>query len=91
VISTGNSYPNTAIISDAQSVHRDLPLNFFMERYIESYVAEMAAFVDAVLSDKAPPVTGLDGRIPVLIALAARRSYDENRPVRLHEVEHMNE
>lgn len=86
-ISIGNSYPNTAIINDAHTVHRDLPLNFFMQRYTESYIAEMEAFVDAVLNDKTPPVTGLDGRIPVLMALAARRSYDENRPVRLHEVE----
>jgi len=86
-ISIGNNYPNTATISNAKSVHRDLPLHFFMERYTESYLAEMEAFVDAVLNDKPTPVTGLDGRIPVVMGLAARRSYDENRPVRLDEVE----
>lgn len=86
-IATDNNYPNSAVISDARSVRRDLPLNFFMERYTESFVAELAAFVDAVLDDRPVPVSGQDGRAPVLLALAARKSYDENRPVRLSEVE----
>jgi len=81
-----NNYPNNTIISDAQSVHRDLPLNFFMDRYIESYVTEMKAFADAVLNDKPVPVTGEDGRIAVVMGLAARKSYEENRPVKLNEV-----
>jgi myo-inositol 2-dehydrogenase / D-chiro-inositol 1-dehydrogenase len=85
-ISTGNNYPNAAIISDGASVRRDLPLNFFMERYVESYVAELAAFVDAVRNDRPAPVGGIDGRIPVAMGLAARKSYDEHRPVRLDEI-----
>jgi myo-inositol 2-dehydrogenase/D-chiro-inositol 1-dehydrogenase len=43
-ISTGNNYPNAATIQGAQNVHRDLPFNFFMDRYVESYIAEMKAF-----------------------------------------------
>ena len=86
-ISTGNDYPNTAIISDARSVRRDLPLYFFVERYAESFVSEMAAFVDAVLQDTPVPVTGYDGRVPVVMALAARKSLIEHRPVRLSEIE----
>ena len=85
------SRPATAIrtrrsISTADSVRRDLPLNFFMDRYTESFATELRAFVDAVLDDKPTPVTGIDGRIPVVMALAARKSYDEHRPVRLEEV-----
>jgi myo-inositol 2-dehydrogenase / D-chiro-inositol 1-dehydrogenase len=86
-ISIGNDYPNTAIISDARSVRRDLPLYFFVERYAESFVSEMAAFVDAVLQDTPVPVTGYDGRVPVVMALAARKSLIEHRPVRLSEIE----
>ncbi len=85
-VQTDNNYPNSAVISDANAVRRDLPLNFFMERYVESYVNELQQFVDAVLEDTPTPVTGEDGRIPVLMGLAARRSYDENRPVRLDEI-----
>src|SRR3989440_12980003 len=82
-ISTGNNYPNTAIISDAHNVRRDLPLHFFVERYTESFIVEMAAFVDAVLRDEPVPVSGSDGRALVAIALAAHTSLVEHRPVRL--------
>jgi myo-inositol 2-dehydrogenase / D-chiro-inositol 1-dehydrogenase len=85
-IETDNCYPNTAQVSTDKAVCRDLPLNFFMERYRESFTAELQAFVGAVREDRATPVTGIDGRIPIQMALAARRSYDENRPVRLEEV-----
>ncbi|HXF60151.1 MAG TPA: inositol 2-dehydrogenase [Caldilineaceae bacterium] len=85
-IATGNNYPNTAIISSATEVRRDLPLNFFMERYTEAYVAEMVAFVEAVRLDKPVPVGGKDGRVPVVMGLAARKSVAENRPVRLDEI-----
>jgi len=85
-IATGNCYPNQAVISTATAVKRDLPLNFFMDRYTDSFASELRAFVAAVLEDKPTPVTGIDGRIPVVMGLAARRSYDERRPVRLEEM-----
>ncbi len=85
-IATGNQYPNSAVISTAESVRRDLPLNFFMERYVESFANELRAFVEAVVQNKPTPVTGIDGRVPVVMALAARKSYEEGRPVRLAEI-----
>jgi myo-inositol 2-dehydrogenase / D-chiro-inositol 1-dehydrogenase len=85
-ISIGNNYPNTAIISDQQGIRRDLPLHFFLERYTESFINEMNAFLDAVQNDTAVPVTGDDGRMAVLIALAARRSLEERRPVRVFDL-----
>ncbi len=85
-IATGNCYPNEAVVSNASSVKRDLPLNFFMDRYRESFADELRAFVEAVLEDKPTPVSGLDGRIPVVMALAARKSHDERRAVRLDEI-----
>ena len=82
-ISTGNIYPNSATISTATAIQRDLPLNFFMERYTESYVVEMQAFVDAVRSDTPVPAAGGDARAATALALAAMQSYAENRPVKL--------
>ena len=84
-IRTDNVFANTAMLSDVGSVRRDLPLHFFIERYSDSYVEELRAFVDAVLDGGSVPVTGEDGRIPVVMGQAARRSHDENRPVRLSE------
>lgn len=86
-IETDNNYPNSASVSSAQSVYRDLPLNFFLERYRQSYTVEMRAFVDAVRGGGQVPVTGRDGRVPVVMAKAARLSIMENRPVKLAEVD----
>jgi len=44
------------------------------------------AFVEAVCENRPTPVSGVDGRIPVIMGLAARKSYDEHRPVRLTEI-----
>ena len=85
-IATLNNYPNQAILSDGQNVRRDLPLNFFMDRYTESFVTEVAAFVDAVLHDGPVPVGGIDGRVSVVMALAAAKSHREGRPVLLREI-----
>lgn len=83
MVATENVYSNTAVLSTARSVGRDLPAHFFLDRYADSYVVELQAFVDAVLDDRPVPVGGEDGRIPVVLGLAARRSYDEGRPVRV--------
>lgn len=81
-----NDFPNTVTMNDATSIRRDLPLSFFMDRYTESYVAELQAFITCVETDDEPPVGGEDGRYATLMAYAARRSYSENRPVRVEEV-----
>ncbi len=85
-IATSNVHPNWAVISTGESVRRDLPLNFFMDRYTESFAAEMRAFVDAIVEDRPVAVNGHDGRVPVAMALAARKSYDEGRPVKVSEI-----
>jgi myo-inositol 2-dehydrogenase/D-chiro-inositol 1-dehydrogenase len=79
----GNQGPNTAVLSDRDGVHADKPLYFFVERYEQSYLNEMNHFVDCVLNDRTPSVTGIDGRIPVVMGMAADRSRKENRPVRV--------
>jgi predicted dehydrogenase len=57
-----NAFPNTVTLSNGKSVARDLPLNFFLDRYAESYVREMEAFVACVRDGKEPPVSGRDGQ-----------------------------
>ncbi len=81
-----NKTPDNAVLSDATGVHAAKPLYFFVERYSEAYVEEMQAFVDCIQKDTTPPVTGIDGRIPVVMGYAARKSYEENRPVKLDEI-----
>jgi len=85
-ISTGNIYSNAATVHGPESIYRDLPLNFFMDRYVDSYVAEMQAFIASIQQHTTPLVTGRDGRIPVVMGHAAFKSYQENRPVKLSEI-----
>jgi myo-inositol 2-dehydrogenase/D-chiro-inositol 1-dehydrogenase len=53
---------------------------------MDAYAAEMKVFIDCILQDTPPPVTGIDGRIPVMMGLAAWKSYRENRPIKLNEI-----
>ena len=86
MVQAANNTPHNDIYADAEGIHAAKPLYFFLERYMESFIAEMKAFVASVLEDKTPPVTGSDGRTPVVIGMAAKKSYLENRPVKLREI-----
>lgn len=77
----GNHTTHQAVYSNCQGVHGPLPLLFFLERYQESYLAEMRSFIRSVIENSQPPVTGRDGRRAVELGLAAWRSYRENQPV----------
>lgn len=89
-VSCDNKYSNSVVISTAESVRRDVPLHFFLERYMDSYVTEMEAFLTMIHSSSVgdckksqSPVTGHDGREALLLAIAAEQSRLENRPVRM--------
>jgi myo-inositol 2-dehydrogenase/D-chiro-inositol 1-dehydrogenase len=86
MVAVSNERPDSAEWSTADGIHSSLPLFFFLERYNDSYIAEMRAFVECIQNDTAPLVTGADGRAPVVMGRAAQRSYQENRPVKLSEV-----
>ena len=87
MVTCANDKPDSAVISNALGEHGAKPLFFFVERYTESYISEMKAFVECVVNDTPPPVTGIDGRIPVVMGYAAKRSLEEKRPVKLSEIE----
>jgi myo-inositol 2-dehydrogenase / D-chiro-inositol 1-dehydrogenase len=86
-IAINNNYNNTAVVSNASTVSRDLPLHFFADRYMDSFVTEMDEFCQAVLNGTDVPCTGLDGRAPVVLGLAAKKSYQLGRPVKVSEVD----
>ena len=52
----------------------------FLTRFREAYLAEVIDFVDTILSDRAPRVTGEDGLRAVEIAVAAEKSYRSAAP-----------
>lgn len=86
VAQADNNTPTNAWLTDERGRHSDKPLYFFLERYAAAYAAELQAFCRAVLEDEAPLVTGADGRAALVAGLAATRSLNEGRAVRLAEV-----
>jgi myo-inositol 2-dehydrogenase/D-chiro-inositol 1-dehydrogenase len=81
-----NDTPTNVTIMNDAGVTTDKPLYFFLERYMQSFRDEMVQFVDAVLNDKATPTTGTDGLNSILVALAAKKSVQEGRPVKISEI-----
>lgn len=78
---------DTAVISTKDGVYSTNPKYFFLERYNDAFIAEAQAFVDAVINDTDTLVNGKDGLMPVLIAKAAQKSFEEGRTVKLSEIE----
>lgn len=73
-------------VADASGFHRPPLLDFFMSRYAAAYAAEIAAFVAAVEAGAAPPTTGHDGLMALVLAEAAARSVDQGRSVSVAEI-----
>ncbi len=82
-----NDIPNTVHISRADGTTYGTAYQVMWDRYTQAFIDEMKAFADAVIHDKVPPVTDLDGLYPVLMAAAANKSLKEGRPVKISEVE----
>ncbi len=81
-----NPLKTNHVFLDSGGMHRPRNQDFFIDRYAESYKAEMQAFVEALNQKKPMPITGEDGLQAMLLALAAEKSMKENRPVRLAEI-----
>lgn len=86
-VQDNNDLNNEAFISSGDGVESAKPTWFFLERYNDAFIAEEKEFIDCVINDKPTPVTGDDGLQPVRIAIAAKKSLDEGRPVKLDEIE----
>ena len=85
-VQVANDLIDTSMISTAEGVFCEKPTWFFLERYNNAFIAEAKAFVDAVMEDKEPLVTGKDGLMPVYIAKAAEKSFKEGRSVKISEI-----
>ncbi|MEP7045819.1 MAG: inositol 2-dehydrogenase, partial [Ilumatobacteraceae bacterium] len=71
--------------SAAGTISQTIPY-FFLDRYIPSYVEEWKSFLTYVADGGPSPVGPNDGRAPLVIGLAAWKSFREKRPVRCDEI-----
>ena len=86
MISVGNDTTSSAVISNAEGVTGEKPLYFFLERYMQSYAKEIQSFLQAVEQDTDTPLGIIDGLEAVRMGLAARKSLEEHRPVKISEI-----
>ena len=84
---TSNDKLSSVVISNAEGVTGEKPLYFFLERYMESFSEEMRQFVDACERGKEVPVGIHAGMQAVKIGLAAQKSVEEHRPVKISELD----
>ncbi len=81
-----NNTPDRVIRQTEAGVIHSKPLYFFLERYLVAYADELRSFIRAIQDDTEVEVTGSDGRAPVVLAMAAGKSFRENRAVALSEI-----
>ncbi|MEA2530884.1 MAG: myo-inositol 2-dehydrogenase / D-chiro-inositol 1-dehydrogenase [Thermomicrobiales bacterium] len=58
-------------------------VHWFLERFDQAYVDELRDFVDSIVHNRPPAITGDDGRAAMVLAYACEASLKENRPVPL--------
>ncbi|GKX29271.1 inositol 2-dehydrogenase [Vallitalea longa] len=85
-IEAKNDTETNTILRTEQAVSKDKPLYFFLERYMKSFINEMKEFFEAIKNDTETPVKGIDGLNAVIIAMAAKKSLEEGRPIKISEI-----
>lgn len=81
-----NNTPTQTTLFTNDGVVNDKPLYFFLERYQKSFEEELVQFFNALEKGHETPVVGKDGLGALLMAVAAKKSLKENRPVSLSEI-----
>ncbi len=86
MVSVGNSITDTVTSTVKNGSITSLPHYFFIERYKQAYLREMESFIQCIIEDTDPMVSGEDGKLPILMGYAAFKSLNENRPVCISEI-----
>ena len=79
MLRAGNRMPTSVEISNGAAISTDKPLYFFVERYSESYAAELDHFVDCIQTGREPDVGAQDGRRAMILCEAALASAKSGR------------
>jgi myo-inositol 2-dehydrogenase/D-chiro-inositol 1-dehydrogenase len=81
-----NEQSNTVRLYTVEKIKEDNIPYFFLQRYMDSYATELQNFLECLQNNKEPSPNGEDGLRNVVIAIAAQKSYEENRPVKISEI-----
>lgn len=83
MLRAGNIHETTVEVAGKNGFTADPVQHFFLERYAGAYRAELAAFIKAVSSGRAPSPSGFDGLMAQRLADAATKSRAMGKPVKV--------
>lgn len=84
LVSVGNEYENTSVISNEEGIHSARLKHSFPQRFHQAYASEMETFADVLLLGNPWPVTVHDCIAVQKVADAARESCRLNQVVEIH-------
>ena len=81
-----NKLHNDSYLSNSNGSHFELPMDFFIDRYSESYLNEIKYFIKCLKNNMNIELNSRDGILSTAIAFAAKKSLNENRLVEIKEI-----
>ncbi len=81
IASSENPVVHSAVRRDPTGHRGAVMFDSFIDRYIESFVRQWEAFVNAVFTGGPSPASGADARAPLVIGIAANESMTKRVPV----------
>ena len=85
-VSVENHRTSRIEVANENGYTRPPLLDFFMSRYAAAYAAEIASFVKAMQTKTAPPTTGHDGLMALILAEAAVQSAASGRAAKVADI-----
>ena len=86
MVRADNLHETTVQLATSAGYHTTPLMNFFLERYMPAYRAEVQLFVDVVTNGAVLTATGDDGLRSLMLAEAAARSISEGRTISVDEI-----
>ena len=83
MLRAGNVHMSTLERADGAGFTQDVVQNFFIDRYVAAYAAEVESFIAAMQSGATPTPSGRDGLQAQRLAEAATESRRTGQVVRL--------
>jgi len=84
-VAVDNTTPSRRVVSTTAGVVGRTPHDGFVSRYQDAFIAELGAFLSAVQGERSVVASADDALAAVRAAVAARESFNQNRPIRLAE------
>ena len=86
VMTVGRLEENSVVASNVDNKMVKTVVKSWRSLFEEAYILEDRNFIECILEDKPPRVTGLDGKMAVKVVNAGNLSIAEKRPVKLWEL-----